>query len=39
MLLGPLRFYWDQKFRKGIHEMYFKDNKILKAKDMANLKQ
>lgn len=38
-LLGPLRFYWDQKFRKGIHEMYFKDNKVLKAKDMANLKQ
>ena len=38
-ILTPLRLYWDQKFRKSIHEQYFKEGKVLKAKEMASLKQ
>jgi hypothetical protein len=33
-LLHPLRFYWDQKFRKNVSDLYFKEGKVLKPKDM-----
>jgi len=38
-LLNPLRHYWDQKFRKSIHEQYFREGKSLKSKDMQSLKK
>ena len=38
-MLNPLRFYWDTKFRKGIQDQYFKEGKMLKTKEMANLKK
>ena len=38
-LLNPLRFYWDTKYRKAITEQYFKEGKLLKAKEMASLKK
>lgn len=39
MKLHPLRFYWDKKFKKLIHDLYFDVSKILKPKDMQDLKK
>ena len=38
-LLSPLRYYWDQRFRKQINEVYFDKGKTIKAKEMMNLKK
>jgi len=38
-LLSPLRYYWDQKFRKSISDQYFREAKVLKVKDMMALKK
>ena len=37
--LQPLRFYWDKKFKKLIHDLYFDETKVLKSKEMADLKK
>lgn len=37
--LKPLRFYWDKKFKKLIHDLYFDETKVLKSKEMADLKK
>jgi hypothetical protein len=37
--LQPLRFYWDKKFKKLIHDQYFDETKVLKSKEMADLKK
>lgn len=37
--MNPLRFYWDQKFRKTIHDQFFKEGKFLRLKEMLSLKQ
>jgi len=37
--LSPLRYYWDQRFRKQINEVYFDKGKTIKAKEMMNLKK
>ena len=37
--LQPLRFYWDKKFKKLMHDQYFDETKILKSKEMADLKK
>lgn len=38
-MLSPLRYYWDQRFRKQINEVYFDKGKTIKAKEMTNLKK
>lgn len=37
--LQPLRFYWDKKFKKLIHDQYFDGSKVLKTKEMSDLKK
>ena len=37
--LSPLRFYWDKKFKKLVNEQYFDEARVLKEKEMKELRK